>query len=166
MNTAADSASVAAYRTVILLEVLSAEPIDDLNLTEIAHAIDDGDCSSLILSNNSVAIDRATAEHLLKEQGSDPQFLFGDDTEEATTQSTPKPQWSITNPVPDYGDECVVRLANGGQLRCPTYPKECDYVRVVGADGSEQGYWNTDELSEAPAEVLGAILGAANASAD
>ncbi len=171
MTATIATTEVAAYRTLILLEVLSSEPLAEMELADIAHAVTEGDCSGHILSTNSIEIDRPTAEYLLQEQGSDPQFLFGhlDDAEpdspSAPIAPAPGAPWSITNPVPDYGEECVVLLANGGQLRCPPFPSECDYVRVIDGEGVESGYWNVDELKESPAEVLGAILGAANASA-
>jgi hypothetical protein len=60
----------------------------------------------------------------------------------------------------DYGDECVMRVEHGAEVRFPPYPIPCDYVRVV-KNGNEIGYWNSQELGDAPAEVMGAILGAA-----
>lgn len=60
-----------------------------------------------------------------------------------------------------FDDECVIPVVGSvRQIRCPAYPSECDYVRVT-VDGMEVAYWSVDEWSEAPADVMGAILGAA-----
>lgn len=60
-----------------------------------------------------------------------------------------------------YGSECVIDvLGSHRQIRCPAHPEPCSYVRVV-ADGLELAYWVDDEWRNAPAEVLGALLGAA-----
>jgi hypothetical protein len=57
--------------------------------------------------------------------------------------------------------ECVIPLANGRELRCPAYPLECSYVRIVGASGKEIAYWASEEWAEDAEVVMGAILGAA-----
>jgi hypothetical protein len=60
-----------------------------------------------------------------------------------------------------YEQESVLPiLGTGREIRCPAYPAECDYVRIV-IDGFELAYWDKAEWSLAPAEVMGAILGAA-----
>lgn len=60
-----------------------------------------------------------------------------------------------------YGEECVLAgVGSGRELRCPAYPEECTYVRIV-VDGLEIAYWIEDEWRDAPAEVMGAIIGAA-----
>ncbi|MBZ0293968.1 MAG: hypothetical protein K8L99_15495, partial [Anaerolineae bacterium] len=57
--------------------------------------------------------------------------------------------------------ECALPIAGTArQLRCPSHPEPCSYVRVV-IDGLELAYWNQDEWQEAPADVIGAIMGAA-----
>lgn len=61
----------------------------------------------------------------------------------------------------DYGDECVIKLANGNEIRTDAFPEDVSYVRVV-ENGKEIGYWTVDEVAEDPALVLGAILGAAH----
>lgn len=61
-------------------------------------------------------------------------------------------------------DECVIRLANGRAIHVPAAPAECDYVRIVER-GEETAYWNSDEWQEAPAEVMGALMGAAKGRA-
>lgn len=64
-------------------------------------------------------------------------------------------------PEPDgYGPECSLPLPWGGELRAPAWPEECDYVRIIRADGSEALCWNQDDWSSEPSEVMGAILGA------
>ncbi|WP_026186465.1 hypothetical protein [Thioalkalivibrio thiocyanodenitrificans] len=61
---------------------------------------------------------------------------------------------------PDPAGEFDVLIArNGREIRCPGYPQECDYVRVV-IDDWELAYWHHQEWGEAPKEVMGALLGA------
>jgi len=60
----------------------------------------------------------------------------------------------------DYGNECVMRVEHGAEVRFPPYPISCGYVRVV-KNGNEIGYWDAQEWMEAPEEVMGAIMGAA-----
>lgn len=60
-----------------------------------------------------------------------------------------------------FDDECVIATVGSvREIRCPAHPAECDYVRIT-VDGMEIAYWSSDEWGEAPAEVMGAILGAA-----
>lgn len=63
-----------------------------------------------------------------------------------------------------YGDECVIQTRGMRQIRCPADPAPCDYVRITLPAEEEQplelAYWVADEWAEAPAEVMGAILGA------
>lgn len=59
-----------------------------------------------------------------------------------------------------YGDEAVLRVHTGFQLRTPAYPGECDYVRVCDPLGREVVYWSSAEWQQAPEEVMGAIVGA------
>ena len=58
-----------------------------------------------------------------------------------------------------HGEEVVVQLAKGRELRCPTFPAECQYARVC-VGGLEVGYWHMDEWQQAPGEVMGALVGA------
>lgn len=59
-----------------------------------------------------------------------------------------------------YENECVIRqVGSTREICCPAFPAECDYVRIT-VDGMEVAYWVSDEWAEAPAEVMGAILGA------
>lgn len=64
----------------------------------------------------------------------------------------------------DYGEECVIALVSGREIRCPASPTDCSYVRITAPAivPLELGYWSSDEWGEAPAEVMGAILGAAH----
>lgn len=63
----------------------------------------------------------------------------------------------------EYGPETVITLPDGRALHCPAHPEECSYVRIVH-DGDEITYWSSDEWREAPAEVMGAILGVLRAA--
>jgi len=63
---------------------------------------------------------------------------------------------------PEYGDEAVLQLINGREVRTAPYPEEVSYIRVVEAEtGREIAYWSIDEIEEDAPEVLGAIFGAA-----
>lgn len=64
-----------------------------------------------------------------------------------------------------YGDECIIELSNGREIRGPAHPAECSYVRITvpGIVPLELAYWISDEWRDAPAEVMGALLGAARA---
>lgn len=59
-------------------------------------------------------------------------------------------------------EESVIKLANGREIRCPVYPEDCTYVRVL-CMGYEMAYWVDDEWKDCPADVMGAFLGAAHA---
>lgn len=69
------------YRSVIQVEVLSEEPVDFDDLTEVDYQITEGDCSGFVtdvVTNEEV--DGVRMAKLLEEQGSDPGF-FGLDAE-------------------------------------------------------------------------------------
>lgn len=71
---------------------------------------------------------------------------------------------SVNGSDADYGDECVIELASGRTIRTDSYadsPEGSTHVRVCEQDGTEVGYWTSDEWREEPEEVMGAILGAA-----
>lgn len=58
--------------------------------------------------------------------------------------------------------EAVIRLQSGAAaIHYPQPPEPCDYVRLVGSDGREIGHWRADEWRDAPRDVMGEILGAA-----
>jgi hypothetical protein len=59
----------------------------------------------------------------------------------------------------EWGAECVTKAEDGREIRCPAFPEECSYVRVLDENGAEVGYWNFEEWQEDPQEVMGAILG-------
>lgn len=67
---------------------------------------------------------------------------------------------AINNLDNEYGDETVIALANGREMRCPAYPEECDYVRIT-QNGYELAYWTNEEWAEDPKVVMGAIMGTA-----
>jgi hypothetical protein len=64
----------------------------------------------------------------------------------------------------EYSEECTLAIVGTGrEIRCPAAPAPCEYVRVV-VDGLEIAYWHEDEWARAPAEVMGAFIGAARSS--
>lgn len=72
-------------------------------------------------------------------------------------------QHAVVSIGASYGDECVLNIAGTNRsIQTPVYPSECDYVRVVVAGDLEIAYWNQSEWKDAPAGVMGAIIGAAN----
>jgi hypothetical protein len=60
--------------------------------------------------------------------------------------------------------EAVIELASGCEVRCPPGSEDCEYVRIVNADGCELAYWHYTEFQEDPVLVLGALLGAMQSS--
>lgn len=64
-----------------------------------------------------------------------------------------------------YVDECELDILGSVRtIHSPSYPAECDYIRVK-ADCFEIAYWVSTEWSEDPTVVMGAIIGAAAKSA-
>lgn len=59
-----------------------------------------------------------------------------------------------------YENETVLQVHTGFFLKVPSYPEDCSYIRVCDSLHREIAYWNSEELAEAPEEVLGAIIGA------
>lgn len=57
--------------------------------------------------------------------------------------------------------ECVVRIANGRELRSPAYPAACEYVRITSA-GYEIAYWDHQEWRHDPQVVMGALIAVAH----
>jgi hypothetical protein len=68
---------------------------------------------------------------------------------------------AIDNLDTQYGNETIITLTNGREMRCPAYPEECDYVRITQS-GYELAYWTNEEWEESPKEVMGAIMGCAH----
>lgn len=70
------------YRNVITVEILSNEPWDDGQLTDLScvhEAITDGDSSGLVtVTEHNEHVDADRMAELLTAQGSDPAFLLGD----------------------------------------------------------------------------------------
>lgn len=61
----------------------------------------------------------------------------------------------------EYGTEVVLTQENGMQLVADGEDRTgTSYVRICDRQGFEVAYWNEDEWREAPAEVMGAIIGA------
>lgn len=48
---------------------------------------------------------------------------------------------------------------NVSKVLVPAYPHPCSYVRIT-VNGVERHYWDSEEWSECPEEVMGAIMGA------
>jgi hypothetical protein len=67
------------YRTVFEVEVLSDRPVNDRGLRDIAEDIVDGDLSGVVQVKSAEEVSRAQMSQLLLSQGSDPEFLLGDD---------------------------------------------------------------------------------------
>lgn len=63
----------------------------------------------------------------------------------------------------EYGDETVVELVGGRELRSPAYGEECDYVRICFG-GLEIAYWTAAEWKDDPTGVMGAVVGCMRAS--
>ena len=61
----------------------------------------------------------------------------------------------------EYQDECITTTLSGRKIHTPAYPTDCSYVRITYC-GLELAYWDHAEWAEAPAEVMGAIMGAAH----
>jgi len=68
------------YRTVLTVEVLSEEPIDDgLSLADIAREGAEGSFSLVVTTQATEAVSGVTMAQLLAAQGSDPGFFMLDD---------------------------------------------------------------------------------------
>jgi hypothetical protein len=70
---------------------------------------------------------------------------------------------AIDNLDTNYGNETIIALANGREMRCPAFPEECEYVRIT-QEGYELAYWTNEEWAEDPKIVMGAIMGCARAA--
>lgn len=70
-------------------------------------------------------------------------------------------QHALANIGNEYGDECILELANGRAIHTPAYPESCSYVRIVQS-GFELSYWTSEEWAEDAEGVMGAILGCAH----
>lgn len=67
------------YRTIIQVEVLSDSPYGVTNLEDVAYDIDKGVCSGVVKIVSSEEVSKEKMAKLLIAQGSDPEFLLGDD---------------------------------------------------------------------------------------
>lgn len=70
------------YRTVLTVEILSTESVSDMELSEIADAIMEGDCSGAFTETVMEEVSEEKMAELLIAQGSDPSFLIYDSEEE------------------------------------------------------------------------------------
>ena len=68
------------YRTVIILEVLSEEPVGNASMSTIAHNVSEGDWSGFYRTNiqDKELNGKETATSLIN-QGSDPEFFMLDE---------------------------------------------------------------------------------------
>jgi hypothetical protein len=69
------------YRRVLTLEVLSDRRTDELSMADLAYEITDGDASGAFLSDTTTEIGPEAMIGLLITQGSDPEFLLGNNDE-------------------------------------------------------------------------------------
>ena len=58
----------------------------------------------------------------------------------------------------DKESECSIKVPNG-RLVSPSFPTDCDYIRIVNDEGYEVVYWHYNEFEEDPKLVLGALMG-------
>jgi hypothetical protein len=67
------------YRTVVTVEVLSEQPLDDMGLDALNYAITEGDCVGRTHFGDPQEIEPADAADRLREMGSEPGFFQLDD---------------------------------------------------------------------------------------
>lgn len=151
-----------AHRTLILIEVLSAQPYEFKGFDDLAYDAIHGDCSGRAISCTSVPVSDAEAGRLMDAHGSDVDFLGPLEEDQIVEEDGVEPG---ADQDPEYPNECAIVTGFGSQVRLPVHPDSCSYVRVIDATGAQVGYWNEDEWKEAPAEVMGAIFGALNTPA-
>lgn len=82
-NHPAEVKGTELYRTVFVVEVLSNEPRDDWSLKEIAHDIVSGDSSGIYEVLDSREISKKDMAEALQRQGSDPEFLLGEEEDDS-----------------------------------------------------------------------------------
>jgi len=71
------------YRQLFNIEVLSeGEPLNDVSLQDIDYEITNGHCSGIVKEAVREEVTAEKMAELLKTQGSDPEFLLGEDTEQ------------------------------------------------------------------------------------
>lgn len=68
------------FKTTVTVEILSAdESVEDLTMEELAREIKDGDCSGMMVGAVVKELSKEEMAKELLEQGSDPEFLLGED---------------------------------------------------------------------------------------
>lgn len=60
------------YRTVFEVEVLSEEPLGDMDVESVAYAVTHGGCSGLLTRTVTEVVDGPRMAELLADHGSDP----------------------------------------------------------------------------------------------
>lgn len=63
------------YKTIFRVEVLSEEPLGEIDLGGISYAITDGNCSGRLLEPKSTQLNGKQAARALIAQASDPGFF-------------------------------------------------------------------------------------------
>lgn len=69
------------YLTRITIEVLSEEPIDDLDMEQISYEVDEGSCVGSGLKFDTTEINEQQVRDRLADFGSDPAFFDLDEEE-------------------------------------------------------------------------------------
>jgi len=67
------------YRTIVTVEVLSEEPLDNMGLDALHYAITDGDCVGRTHFGDPQEVEASDAADRLYEMGSEPNFFRLDD---------------------------------------------------------------------------------------
>lgn len=86
------------HKTVISIEILSDGPYVAESLEKIYHDITDGDCSGVWNVIETAELTRSEMSDALIEQGSDPEFLFGDDEDYDDGQPDEAQEWHDFDP--------------------------------------------------------------------
>jgi hypothetical protein len=63
------------YKTVFTVTVLSEEPLNEPDLSDLHHMITVGDCSGVVKQTSARVLNGLQAAQALQEQGSDPEFF-------------------------------------------------------------------------------------------
>jgi len=72
------------YRHLIVVEVLSADPMTTTDLDDLNYEIMEGGASGKVTVESSLEVTREQMAILLEAQGSDPSFLIGEEEGDET----------------------------------------------------------------------------------
>lgn len=67
------------YQTVVTYEVLSDEPLGSVSLKDIDYMCTEGHCSGRFIETKEFQVSKEVMSKLLVDQGSDPEFLLGEE---------------------------------------------------------------------------------------